>query len=503
MLLALLERYSDAALLLGERQLLLSVIGFFGVLCLSWFWRACSSASKLSVWLFFLLWLIWGSLLFAPEYLIQLQAPMRQYLNLITSEDIFSFCSQSASYRHLPPPVGFLPTVGWTILILALWLVLASAKYGFHWYKRRRYINMALRAERLHDDASAATIDHWRQVFNVRRSLEIRTSDQCDQAFTFGVFRPVIFVPRFMLEGLQTDQLHAVIGHEIAHVKRLDDLTIHMQNVLRALFFFNPVFTVVNNRIAELREHCCDRLAIEHGQLSAKQFGESLLRALTLKNEGPSADDDFPQDLIAGLGNTSLRRRIESLTRKPQRFSYLPLLGTALGLATLSLLFGQAPSTPIDAQTSSQILAGIGAAAPVPGGQMRSKPFRWPNSCVFVNVDRNHYHPGVDFATPIGQPTHVRTIADGKVLHAFQRESNWRVYVEHPHGIVSTYLHLDAPSVKAGDTLKAGDIIATNQGNTHAYVHVEIHKNGQVLDPSYLLNTSVPTSPTLSQAFED
>lgn len=56
MLLAVLERYSDAALMLGERQLLLSVIGFFGVFCLSVFWRRCSSASRLSAWLFFLLW---------------------------------------------------------------------------------------------------------------------------------------------------------------------------------------------------------------------------------------------------------------------------------------------------------------------------------------------------------------------------------------------------------------------------------------------------------------
>lgn len=487
MLLAVLERYSDAALMLGERQLLLSVIGFFGVFCLSVFWRRCSSASRLSAWLFFLLWLVWGSLLFTPEYLDQALGPMRQHLNFITSEDIFSFCSQSASYRHLPPPVGFLPTVGWTILLLSMWMLLAGGKYSFHRYKRRRYLQMALNAELLEDSASCASIRHWHQAFKLRRKLEVRTSDQCDQAFTFGVFRPVIFIPRFMLEGLSKDDLHAVIGHEVAHVKRLDDLAIHLQNMLRALFFFNPVLAFVNNRIAELREHCCDRLAIEHGALSAKQFGESLLRTLSLKADEHKNDKDFPQDLIAGLGNTSLRRRIESLTEKPQRFSYRPLTCTALCLASFSLLFGQAPSTPMDVRNSSQWLAHIEATAPVPGGQMPAKPFLWPNACVFLNVDRTQYHPGVDFSTPLGQQTHIRTIAEGTVLHAFKRGSNWRVYVEHAQGIVSTYLHLDTPSVKAGDLLTAGSIIATNSGDTHAYVHVEVHKNGQVLDPSYLL----------------
>lgn len=497
MLLALLERYSDAALLLGERQLFLSLLGFVAVLSLSWCWRHHSSTSRLSVWLFFLLWLVWGSLLFTPEHLHPWQASLRQSFNLITSDDIFSFCSQSASYRHLPPPVDFLPTVGWTILIIALWAALASGKYYFHWRKRQRYLRMAMNAERLDDSSTTAMLEQWRQAFRLRRALEIRSSDQCDQAFTFGVLRPVIFIPRYLLEGLQAHELHAVLGHEVAHIKRLDDLTIHLQNLLRAAFFFNPVFNFANNRIAELREHCCDRLAIEHGKLSSKQFGESLLRTLSLNMAEDQATRDLPQDTVAGLGKASLRRRIESLTHKNQHFSYWPLFSTALGLLTLSLLFGHSPSTPLTADKSSQWLASIDATAPVPNGEILSKPFQWSNACVFISEDRSRYHPGVDFATPIGQQTPVRSIAEGKVLHAFKRGAQWRVYIEHPQGIVSTYLHLDSPSVKAGDVLERGDIIAINQGKTHAYVHVEVHKNGQVLDPSYLLNASTASASSL------
>lgn len=492
MFLALLESYSDAALLLGERQLLLSLIGFIGVLCLSRLWRNHSSASRLSVWLFFLFWLVWGSLVFTPEYLLNIQLYARQYLSHITTDDVFSFCSQSASYRHQPPPLSFLPTAGWTVLILTAWFFLASGKYLFHSLKRRRYLRMALRAESLTGGVTVSMVQYWTEAFNIKRPLDIRSSDDCDQAFTFGVRRPVIFVPRFMLTQLKHHELHAVIGHELAHVKRLDDLTIHLQTILRAVFFFNPVFGFVNNRIAELREHCCDRLAIEKGALSAQQFGNSLLRVLAIKS-----GKKFPEDSIAGLGNTSLKRRIASLVTPPKRFSYTPLSVTAITLLTLSVLLGQTGSIPKDRQQSSHLLASINAASPVPDSQISSKPFAWPSSCQLGNIDRQHYHPGVDFATPAGRTTDIQTIASGKVMHVFQRQSNWRIYIEHANGIISSYLHVDTPQVKAGDSVKAGDVIATNHGMQHEYIHVEVHQYGQVLNPAYLTSTlSAPLAQT-------
>ncbi|GAB3094039.1 peptidoglycan DD-metalloendopeptidase family protein [Aestuariicella hydrocarbonica] len=485
MQLAELELYSNAALLIGEKQLLLSLLGFAGILCLSWFWRHSSSASRLSVWLFFLLWLVWGSLMFTPQHLQALQEPIRPYLNHITTDSIFTYCSQSASYRHQPPPLSFLPSVGWTLLVFGLWVVLASGKYYFHWRKRQRYINIAMNATPVEDSVSLNHIQHWRAVFKLKRPLQLRTSDECDQAFTFGIRRPIIFVPTFMLKQLQADELNAVIGHELAHIKRWDDLTMHVQNLLRAVFFFNPVFSFVNNRIAELREHCCDRLAIEHGNLTTRQFGESLLRVLALKQS-----KNFPQDVIAGLGTTSLKRRIESLTNQQQRFSRTPLIMTALMLATLSILLGQTGPAPKDSRQSSQLLASIGATASVPNGQITTKPFLWPESCVLGKVDRSAYHPGIDFSTPAGRHTNIRAIADGEVTQVFERQSNWRVYIQHSSGIISTYLHLDKPAVRAGDKIKTGDVIAINDGKNHAYMHLEVHQYGQVLDPTYLTNSN-------------
>src|SRR5690625_6935981 len=117
---------------------------------------------------------------------------------------------------------------------------------------------------------------------------------------------------------------------------------------------------------------------MDYGRWSPIRNGKSLLRALAL-NQGHS----LVQDDVAGLGATPLRRRIESLLSDPRRFSWTPLLATALCLSSLSLLFGHTGSDPVSAGTSTRLLQQVGAVAPVPEAAVANKPFMWPDECTF------------------------------------------------------------------------------------------------------------------------
>ncbi len=479
-----LELYSYTALLLGQRQLLLSLAGLLLVLFCCRLWRRQSSASLLAAWLFFLSWLVWAPLVFTPERLQGVQAPIRNYWSAVAPADVFSLCSQSVAHRFRTPPLESLPRLNWNVLIIAGWGLLAGGRAIQLWRRRRRYLDIANRAAPLDDADSRALLERWREVYRVRRPVDLRTSELCLQAFTVGLRHPVIHLPGVYLRALDRAGLDAVIGHEMAHVMRCDDLAMRLQRLLRALFFFNPIFAIANRRIAELREQSCDRLAIRRGRLSVRQYGESLLRILALGRGAERLPDD-----VAGIGSASLRRRIESLMQGDRRFSWRPVACTALLLVGLSLLFGHTGSDPMRGADSARVLAGIGAVSPVPGRQMMSKPFIWPNQCVFGAIDPKVYHPGVDFAAPAGSITYVRAIADGKVVHASlnSRLAGWQVHVRHADGVVSTYLYLDRVSVQAGDRVAAGDPIARNDGSGHRHVHVEVHQRGRVLDASHLL----------------
>lgn len=489
-----LELYSYIVWLLGQRQLLLSLLGLLLILICSRFWRRHSSASVLAAWLFFLSWLVWAPLVFTPERLQGFQAPLRNYWTMVAPADVFTLCSQSILHRLRTPPLVAIPQLNWNLLLIACWGAFAGWRASQLWRKRRHYTQIVARATVLDDSASLALLTRWRQAYGLKRSVELRTSGQCDQAFTIGLFHPVVFLPESFLKQLEPADLDAVVGHEMAHVKRCDDAVICLQRWLKSVFFFNPVVLIANRKVAELREQCCDRLAMERGQLPASRYGKSLLRALSLNRKRSLAQDE-----VAGLSGTPLRRRIESLLCDHQRFSWKPLALAALCLSSVSLLFGHTGSDPIEAHDSNRLLAQLDAVAPIPGSAMSAKPFIWPDQCVFGPKDASIYHPGVDFTTPTGQTTVVRSIAAGQVTrvsrlsmlpeHPLHADAARQVHIHHRNGIVSTYLYLDSTTVSVGDRVAAGDVIAHvhNDGNHHGHVHVEVHQRGRVLDPSYLL----------------
>lgn len=483
-----LDLFSYTAVLLGQRQLLLSLLGFLLVLVCSRICRRHASASLLAAWLFFLSWLVWAPLVFTPERLQGIQAPLRDTLNLIAPVDVFTLCSQSVIHHHLRmTPSGDQRFSNWNLALIAAWSAFACWRILHLWLRRRPFVAIADTARLLDEPRYIAMTLRWREALRIRRPVQLRTSEGCEQAFTVGVMRPVIHVPGVFLRELTAAGLDAVIGHEMAHVKRCDDLVICIQRLLRALFFFNPVIGVASRRIAELREQCCDRMAIERGRLSAKHYGATLLRTVTL-----GRDEAQNRDVIAGLHSSPLRRRIESLTRSKVRFSPVPLAATALMLATLSLLLGHTGPAPISALESSQVLAGIGAVSPVPGRGVTAKPFIWSEECLIGRIRSSVYHPGVDFATPAGQTTAIRALAQGEVTHVVQREqpSGWQIHIAHADGVASSYMHLDNALVQPGDRVSSGQSIAVNRGEEFKYVHVEVHHRGRLLDPTWLFNAN-------------
>jgi len=105
------------------------------------------------------------------------------------------------------------------------------------------------------------------------------------------------------------------------------------------------------------------------------------------------------------------------------------------------------------------------------------------------------YHTGVDYAVPIG--TDVLAVADGTITNANWGKSYGTQLVQSVNGGWFIYAHLSSTLVKAGDKVKAGQVIAKsgNTGNsTGPHLHVELRNNirwsaGTDLDPAKLIGT--------------
>lgn len=77
-----------------------------------------------------------------------------------------------------------------------------------------------------------------------------------------GFLKPLILIPVGLLNNLPTEQVEAILLHELAHIRRSDYLVNFIQCLLENVFFFNPGLLWVSKLIRQERENCCDDLAI-------------------------------------------------------------------------------------------------------------------------------------------------------------------------------------------------------------------------------------------------
>ena len=102
-------------------------------------------------------------------------------------------------------------------------------------------------------------------------------------------------------------------------------------------------------------------------------------------------------------------------------------------------------------------------------------------------------HTGVDFRGETGDP--VLASADGEVALA-ERHGGYGVMVEidHGNGLASRYAHLSAVAVRAGEKVKAGDLIGrigSTGRSTGPHLHYEIRLQGDVTDPQRFLRAGL------------
>ncbi len=97
----------------------------------------------------------------------------------------------------------------------------------------------------------------------IARRVSIGICDRLAAPLLLGIVRPLILLPPAALSGWSVEQLEMVLLHELAHLRRWDNLVNLLQRVLESLLFFHPVVWWLSGWVRLERELCCDRLVVE------------------------------------------------------------------------------------------------------------------------------------------------------------------------------------------------------------------------------------------------
>ncbi len=103
-------------------------------------------------------------------------------------------------------------------------------------------------------------------------------------------------------------------------------------------------------------------------------------------------------------------------------------------------------------------------------------------------------HFAVDIVLNENAP--VKAVAEGTVIFSeWTADTGFVIIIEHPYGLISAYKHNAALSKSQGDTVIAGEVIAT-AGNTGEYstgyhLHFELWSDGFPMNPENFIDFSV------------
>lgn len=118
-------------------------------------------------------------------------------------------------------------------------------------------------------------VSQLRSSYGIRRGVTLLESDAPDLLATFGLFKPRVIVPAHA-RNWSDDRLRAVLSHELAHVRRHDWAVQIGAELLRAIFWFNPLIWIACAQLRRESEHACDDAVLVTG-MPARAYAAHLL----------------------------------------------------------------------------------------------------------------------------------------------------------------------------------------------------------------------------------
>ncbi len=265
------------------------------------------------------------------------------------------------------------------------------------------------------DERLSATCQRLARRLSITRPIRLLNSAMVEVPTLIGWFRPVILVPFTCLTGLSTDQVEAILVHELAHIRRHDYLVSVLQSVVEALLFYHPSVWWVSKIVRREREHCCDDIAV---QVSGDAL--TYARALSLLEEYRSTPPVFSLGATGG----NLVMRIQRLLAPQQR----PALPQSSALVVLAFMIAGAAvgvGTMARAQSSSGLqpaLPSIPRSASSPSGTSHPEHRKTADGLALAPEYENWLDQDVRWnITPVEQEAFLQLASDPERDHFIEQ----------------------------------------------------------------------------------
>jgi TonB family protein len=217
-------------------------------------------------------------------------------------------------------------------LIWAVGFAMGAGALLVHLFRLAR---ISARAPRVTNASWLRIVEEVRRQYGIRQNVRVLQTASPDLLATWGLFRPCILVPPGATRW-DEDVIRVVVCHELAHVRRNDWAVQIAADIVRRVYWFQPLMWIACRMLRRESEQACDDVVLGTG-VEAPTYASHLLQ---LARAGRSSTYGWVAAVPMARPST-LERRIAAMlnsarNRRALSSRALVVSTIALSLATFS-----------------------------------------------------------------------------------------------------------------------------------------------------------------------
>lgn len=156
-----------------------------------------------------------------------------------------------------PRGIHLTPSLRAELIILSIWLIIGLLSLCYHTLRYFSQKNKALSSMcSISEPSIMELLEQYKHLLKIRRPIRLCTCLADVTPFTIGVLKPIILIPDQLL--FDKNKLELVLHHELCHIKGYDNLFTFIRFFSVSLYWFNPLFYLLNSYIERESELACD-----------------------------------------------------------------------------------------------------------------------------------------------------------------------------------------------------------------------------------------------------
>ena len=146
---------------------------------------------------------------------------------------------------------------------------------------------------------------------DVKKGIPIVDDKNMKIPSLFGLIRPRLLISSEIINALSEEEKRYIFLHELAHLKRNDNLVNWIMLLVQILHWFNPIVWYAFWKMREDCEVACDAYVLSRlNEVEHKKYGETIINLIN------AISKSYWVSITTGMGNnkSSLKKRIKMIT---------------------------------------------------------------------------------------------------------------------------------------------------------------------------------------------